>query len=351
MQLDLVIGGVPKRLIEADGAWTLEVSRQVAVDRNVYRAEVRRLSGREAILSYLRQDPQHEHLAHGALELLRLQGDGNPRRYEVVNGEWVPAEFIARYTGPRKPAPRPAPSDRAKLVAVQAECLRLRHLVSDLSLRMAYLENLVLQGKVGAAALPLAPSVAPAASESSAAAVAPEPSAPGNEPRSSPAAAPLPGAAPAPASGLEMPGSTDLIRCLEQLIGSDVSAKESKAHLSEADTVLFVSTLTDPSGAVVAAILMDLRAVVYLGGTLLMIPESDLHPLVAAGAPSEDCLAASSELCGSFSSRIAQVGKNPDLNASPLGPCEGDPLSWVTGAGNKLTLEDNMGGRTTVVLR
>jgi hypothetical protein len=178
MQLDLVIGGMPKRLIEAEGAWTLVVSRQVAVDRNVYRPELRQLAGREAILSYLRQDPQHENLAHGALELLRLQGDGKPRRYEVINGEWVPAEFIAKYAGPRKPAARPAPSDRAKLVSVQAECLRLRHVVSDLSLRVAYLENLILKGQTGGA-LPVATSSGPSPHGDAGASAAASPSASG----------------------------------------------------------------------------------------------------------------------------------------------------------------------------
>lgn len=347
MQLDLVIGGVPKRLIEAEGAWTLEVARQVAVERNVYRPELRKLSGREAILTYLRQDPQHEHLAHGALELLRLQGDGKPRRYEAVNGEWVPAEFLAKYTGPRKPQAQTAPSERAKLVAVQAECLRLRHVVSDLSLRVAYLEKLLTQG---AAALP-APVSAPPRAEISApayepgharASVAPPPSADVEAPRS---------ASIAPGARLDMPSPQDLIRCLEQLIGSDVSAAESKAHLAPNESALYASILSDASGAVVAAILMDLRAVVYLGGTLLMIPESELGPLVTNGAPSEDCLAASSELCGSFSTRIASAGKNPNLEAAPLAPLSGAQLSWANSGSNQLTLQDNMGGRTTIVLR
>jgi hypothetical protein len=270
----------------------------------------------------------------------------------VINGEWVPAEFIAKYAGPRKPAARPAPSDRAKLVSVQAECLRLRHVVSDLSLRVAYLENLILKGQTGGA-LPVATSSGPSPHGDAGASAAASPSASG--PSSAPAAtsptASVP-AAPAPTgTGLEMPGASDLIRCLEQLIGSDVSAKESDSHLSDRDPNLYVSSLSDSSGAVVAAVLMNLPAVVYLGGTLLMIPESELGPLVSSGTPSEDCLAASSELCGSFSSRIAAAGENPDLDATPLAPHDHSDVAWIANASGSLTLQDNLGGRTTIVLR
>lgn len=346
---DLLIGGVPKRLVETDGAWTLEVLRQIAIDRSVYRPELRQIQGPDGILQYLRQDPQYARLAHSASDLLRRRGDDEQKRsYEAVNGEWVPSDFV---TGYRKPLPdrTQATDAKSKLIAVQAECFRLRHLYTALSARIAHLEGLLEQvAEGGPIKIDRTKAVQTGAAVAQRTLDAPEAAVVVSE-TPKPSAATAKDIAP---SGLHMPKAEEFVRCLEQLVGGDLTAKESSKSLEiDGHSHLYGAPLLDPAGQVVGGIAMDVTAVVNLGGTLLMIPESELRPMVAAGDASEDCLAASAELCNSFGNRVADEPANPQLKTEMLVPFDADSLGWMSRAETTLTLLDSAGGMTMIALK
>jgi hypothetical protein len=345
MNADLLFGSTPKRLFEKDGAWILEVQRQVSVDRSVYRPELRSLSGREVILQYLRQDPQHQTLAMAALDLLRGPALEN-RSYEAINGEWVPSAFVNGYGKPR--AARVNGGANLKLLQVQTESLRLQHKVSELTARVVHLENMLQQLLAGvpiaAQRSPVQSSIAdnseaPAASAEAAAEVAPK--APNSTRQRSPKKE---------KTALAMPEVDALVRCLEQLIGSDITAQAAAKPLQvQAGKSLYGAPIQNQRGEVVAAVVLDLKAAVLLGGTLLMIPQAELNQQVKAGTVSEDCLAASAELCNAFASRIGDQVET--LQTEMLGPIDLEKLAWLDSASASVTLEDSVGGKLLVALK
>ncbi len=142
MRGDLLSGGIPKKLVCQEGRWSLEVVRQVAVERNVYRPHIQRLEGDEVILGYLKRSAQFATLAHGALELLS-EGVDERRSYEVVNGEWCQSVLAPSYVDELKRQHRAAAqrSQHVQLLEVRAECVRLRHSNIKLLERMAALEE------------------------------------------------------------------------------------------------------------------------------------------------------------------------------------------------------------------
>src|SRR5690606_454755 len=139
MRGDLLSGGVPKKSNCQNGNWTLEVVRQVAVERNVYRPHVQRLEGTDAILGYLKRSAQFQALADAASGLLAQKGES--RSYDVVNGEWVQSVLAPSYIDELKRQHRVAAqsSQRVRLLEVRAECVRLRHVNAQLLTRVEQL--------------------------------------------------------------------------------------------------------------------------------------------------------------------------------------------------------------------
>src|SRR5690606_5085271 len=128
MRGDLLSGGLPKKLVCRDGRWSLEVVRQVAIERNVYRPHIQRLEGAEVILGYLRRSTQFQALAEKASGLL-AQGETDVRSYEAVNGEWVQSALAPSYIEQLKLQHKAAAqkTHRVQLLEVRAECFRVRH--------------------------------------------------------------------------------------------------------------------------------------------------------------------------------------------------------------------------------
>lgn len=347
MRGDLLSGGIPKRLLAKDGKWSLEIVRQVAVERNVYRPHTQRLDGADVILGYLRRTAQFSALAHGAAELL-----GDPvlesRSYEVVNGEWVMSVLAPSYIDELKRQHRAAAqrSQHVQLLEVRAECVRLRHANAKLSGRMDDLEGqlkqlaaLVEELKAREPVVIHAPLAAPVPEkqlEPVAAQVQEEPA--------DPEAAELP--------KLRLPRAQEFIRCIEQLIGSDVTARESASPLDvTGGGKFYVSQLIDDSDRLVGGIIMDLQATVFLGGTLLMVPEAELNSQVRSRAPSEDSVAASSEVCNALSGSLNNVPDNAHVRTKYLEVLNLAELPWLKKPRVQMTLEDSFGGQVLVVCR
>lgn len=344
MRGDLLSGGIPKRLLARDGRWALEVVRQVAVERNVYRPHTQRLEGAEVILGYLRRTAQFAGLAHGAAELLTNSAEGS-RSYEVVNGEWVQSVLAPSYIDELKRQHRAAAqrSQHVQLLEVRAECVRLRHSntklqgrVDGLEAQLTALSALVEELK---AREPVIIQAAPQVLDKPV-----EPTVQAVDEVVDPEASELP--------RLRLPRAQEFVRCIEQLIGSEVTAKEVQAPLDITDgDRLYVSQLIDDSERIVGAIVMDLQATVFLGGTLLMVPEPELNTQVRTRSPSEDSIAASSEVCNALSGSLNNVPDNVHIRTKYLELLNHAEFAWLKKPRTQMTLEDSFGGSIMVACR
>ncbi len=345
MRGDVLSGGSPKRLQQSNGQWTLEVVRQVAVDSSVYRPHSQLLEGPELILRYLKRNPTHHRLAESALRLLKSQVEDGEATFEAVNGEWLPATSgKADFERTRKSKEIAARrSQYVQLLELRAEHIRLQHahtalLKKVMQLAQAVAENteeidrLKKQGPV----VIQAPVQEVAKPES----LAPE------EPEDM---APLSTDTPT----MLLPEASDLVRCIEQLIGGDATAKESAGtfNITASSRHIFMSTLVDDEDHVVGAVAMDLKATVYLGGTLLMVPDGELIDQVKRQAPSEDSIAASSEVCNSLSGSVNNLPENIHVRTNFLEPLNFAEQSWVAKPRSRVVLEDSFGGHIALLAK
>jgi hypothetical protein len=349
MQGDVLAGGVPKRLTHRSGVWALEVVRQVAVERGVYRPVKQQLEGIDIILRYFGRSPQLKGLAQGAQQLLRAPSGDQNRSFDAVNGEWVPSVLAPSYVDELK---RQQLRDReqtlrVQLLEVRTDQVRLNHAnksllnrVSELEKRLEWLAN---ELEVVRAQRPVVVQAAAPVEQQLKAAVVEAPTSVGAA-----AVAAIPDFPP-----LELPPADDLIRCLEQLIGGDVSAKEVAipAKLPDAKDFQHVVSLLSDANDEIGAIFMDLKATVYLGGTLLMVPEGELTNQVRAKKPSEDSVAASSEVCNAMSGSLNNVSGNQHVRTSFLTLHTTPTVPWLPSARKLLALEDTFGGKLLLVAR
>lgn len=345
MRGDLLSGGIPKRLLARDGRWSLEVVRQVAVERNVYRPHTQRLEGSDVILGYLRRTAQFAALAHGAAELL---GNSTPdsRSYEVVNGEWVQSVLAPSYIDELKRQHRAAAqrSQHVQLLEVRAECVRLRHANAHLTTRVDELQEQFKQLAALVEELKAREPVVIQAPPPVIEAPLPEPVLPSPQEPVDAEAAELP--------KLRLPRAQDFIRCIEQLIGSEVTAKEVHTEFDVASgEKMYISPLIDDSERLVGAIVMDLRSTVFLGGTLLMVPEGELNTQVRTRAPSEDSVAASSEVCNALSGSLNNVPDNAHIRTKYLETLNPADYPWLRKPRVHMLLEDSLGGQVFIACR
>jgi hypothetical protein len=344
MRGDLLSGGIPKKLVCQEGKWSLEVVRQVAVERNVYRPHTQRLEGNDVILGYLKRSSQFAALAHGAVELL-AEGAKERRSYEVVNGEWIQSMLAPSYVDELKRQHRAAAhrSQHIQLLEARAECVRLRHSNAKLLSRMAALEERLstLVGVVEElkAREPVVVQAAPVAALSEPVVAPPPP-----EEDLDPEAAAL--------AKLKLPKALDLVRCIEQLIGANVSAKAVPNDLKvDSGEKLYISALIDDEDRVLGAIVMDIMGAVFMGGTLLMVPEAELNSQVRSRTPSEDSMAASSEVCNALSGSINNVPDNAHVRTKYLEQLKVQDYPWLKKPREQMTLEDTFGGHILVAYR
>jgi hypothetical protein len=152
---------------------------------------------------------------------------------------------------------------------------------------------------------------------------------------------------------IDLPTADDMIRCLEQLIGSDVTATEIPVppRLPEVRDTYFVASMMDDNDMEVGAVFMDLKATVYLGGNLLMVPENELSSQVRSKRPSEDSIAASSEVCNALSGCINNVTGNPHIRTTFLLAQTEETAQWLKSARSIVVLQDSLGGKLLVAAR
>jgi hypothetical protein len=143
----------------------------------------------------------------------------------------------------------------------------------------------------------------------------------------------------------------DLIKCVVLLIGGDVTAKPADPlPVNRTSRDCFAAAILDDRDQTVGMILMDLKATVCLGGTLMMLPKMELEQQLKTMSPGEDSIAASAEICNALTGAI-NGAQDQHVRAGPLEKFEFKAWSWVSQAEDRRDLEDSFGGRTVVFSR
>ena len=96
---------------------------------------------------------------------------------------------------------------------------------------------------------------------------------------------------------------------------------------------------------------MDLRATVFLGGTLMMQPRDQLEQQFAAAKPEQDSIAASAEICNALSGAVNAAQSRYHVRTSGLSAFALDQYDWAPTPAARRDLQDSFGGLTTVLSR
>jgi len=372
----------------------LEVVRHVNIGHDLVRPTTECLSGNRLINSYFKSNPDHEPLARGASKLMQMNTGDGARSYSAVGSEWVSNSIPpGALDGPLDPE-RAERGERGPNVETQIAELSMRvtalvALQEGLLVRLARLEARVLdgagaesggglrrQGESGgargnagwqtraraesAAALErAAPASEPAPARPEPAADAAEPEAPVSP---TPAAATPAALAPAARSGaeplerrarpraeIELPPVAELGKCIALLVGSSISVEGAEALLLTPELGCYAAVIEDESGEQLGLIVMDLRATVFLGGSLMMQPSEQLEQQFAAASPEQDSIAASAEICNALSSAINAVQTRYHVRAGQLQKLDLERHAWIGSAVTRRDLTDSFGGCVSVL--
>ena len=339
---DLLTTTTPARLLCRRGTWILELVKLVPVDRNVFQPRVQRLEGSEAVLQHLKRNADNPALAAAANQLMRGIRPDEDRSFEAVDGDWVPGEPAARRDSARPSGPAPAAHVAGELAELRAELLILRASHERLRERVMSLES-----RSSASCAPTRELIS----------IAPTPSLGlphisevprGAEPfvatlvqgRVPSAAEPKPNQR-AAAGGVKLPTVAAINACLQALIGTAVTVRETlAASFSEAVAGrCWVSRLIDDEGHEVGAIVADLQATTALGGAVLSLGEAEIEAQRAAHTASEDVIAAMSEVANNLSGAINQEPGKTQVHVTPIEPLAIGLLDWAKAPSQALCLE------------
>lgn len=388
-------GGTPRRLTHQAGKWVLEVVRHVNVGHDLIRPTTQRLMGPRAIATYFKNNPDKALLGKATQRLMQSELGAELRSYNVEGGEWIANSSPPPRHGvlDSDRAPPEPPTLETEVAELKAQIVVLTAMQEGLLHRLARLETKLAEGSlvVRPAAYPAArvEQPLPAADEElgdsdseqgeqawdEAGSRGPDPDqlgpgspapgvrgapigevSPGLEASDGPPPQPPPEAPPpeppAPKRQLlELPSVPELAKCISLLVGSDMSVKEGEP-LAVNRTIrdCYAAAVLDDNDQTVGLILMDLRATVYLGGTLMMLPKSELEQQLKAVTPGEDSIAASAEICNALSGAI-NGAQDQHVRVGRLEKFEFKTWSWVTEPADRRDLEDSFGGRTVVFSR
>jgi len=154
---------------------------------------------------------------------------------------------------------------------------------------------------------------------------------------------------------LALPPVREIDQALKILIGdkvgvAEVSSKKGPA-LEDMVSGYFVSRVSDDEGKVVGLLLADLKATIYLGGGLMMVPQSSMAEQVRAGKASEEVVDALSEIFNNVCALINKIKNNTHVRASTAEPFDPTSESWISSPSARRDMEDSYGGRMIMVIR
>jgi hypothetical protein len=383
-------GGSPSRLLCEGGKWILEVVRHVNVGHDLIRPTTERLTGGRLIHSYFTSNPDKEQLARAARELMQTDAGMEPRCFSAVGGRWIASSIPppAGHSIGARPALEATPLE-TRVGELSAQIVLLAAVQEGLLARLARLESKLLEwGHAPPSSRVQPPNIgvdpydadreeelasegpveddrvegsqeldpggdeappddAPAADESGLEEPPPDEELPAD------AEGPPEAAEPPPEERLELrlPHVSDLAKCMELLIGGELTAEEAEAlPVNRTTRDCYAASLMDDTDRAIGLILMDLKATVFLGGTLMMLPRGELEQQLRSFSPGEDSIAASAEICNALSGAI-NGAQAQHVRASALEKFDFRRASWVTDPAERVDIRDSFGGRIVVFSR
>jgi hypothetical protein len=342
---DLLDGGRPKRLVLRQGRWYLEMSRLVSTGDGVFAPKTHRIEGNGAIVEGLRRSKHGKPLAESAARIVARGDTGSDASFDAVDGAWVPSSIAPSYIKQlgRKDVRTPAEA------ALVAELTLLRAAYDGLVVRVARLERMMSDG--------VAPRPTPDRIAETWASASPDRGhehgderahdqsdegdsdpdrgdAAGDHAEPAPAQAEEPAPPPEPEAPkpLRLPGINVVTSLLKQLCGQEVPLKEMKQVPEDwflTPTRYSASWLVDDQGVEVGAMLCDVEAVARLGGTLLMLPQSEIDAQATTESPTEDVISAASEICNNLSGPLNKLPGNMHVRSTSLEKLDDLMPEWL----------------------
>jgi hypothetical protein len=378
-----VQGEQPRYLICQQGEWTLELEVLVPIGHVILRPSRKSVSGADKILFHLSQDPALGELTATARQLLEQPQEAEVERcFEVRGGGWasIPADLRQELAAEEQTVAGEAAThqqDQLRLHDLEQRLAAFGQLdqklstISILEQRVASLEKLARErahqapttSAPAAVALPamedLPPTPHPGDPAATEGGPEPGPAEPGPaEPNVEEPAAQPEAAAALPITVLPEP--EDLEELLQMLLGEEIEvSKEDEGagpSLERAAVTrnLYLSKLIDDDGATVGALVADIPAVVYLGGTMLMVPEASQETMIKTKKVEEEVIDALAEVFNSMCSLINKIEANAHVRSTPASSFrdaeEEDPWLAQPGARTDLILGDSR-GRLIMLLR
>jgi hypothetical protein len=141
-----------------------------------------------------------------------------------------------------------------------------------------------------------------------------------------------------------------LSKCIALLVGNGVVVEAAEPLVIGPELQhCYAALLEDESGEALGLILMDLRATVFLGGSLMMQPAEQLEQQFAASTPEQDSIAASAEICNALSGAINAAQDRYHVRTCALEKLDLGHHPWATEVAARRDLGDSFGGRVAVL--
>ncbi len=353
-------------------AWSLELTRLEPAGNGIFHAISEIIEGPAEIVRVLDQLLARPDLAAHTRDLLARPSEDTRRLYQLSDQRWLPLPDASYMQQPER--------TRRDTAALEASLASLRELrnealargsagghapepdagpqVRELQLRVEQLTATVEKLQTRIQALESEAPGGPPASPPGEMREADHRAAPAPEPFSLPAvdgdseetaeadteaAEPDDGSAP-PLPVL--PALGDLRATSEMLFGDELTIDE--APLENLPTKnAYIATLIDDQGATVGAVVSDVKALVSLGASMLLIPRGTWNELLAA--PSNDVFDAMSEIVNNITPLLNKVDGNVHVRSTPLVPLDLNATSWLRDGQRVVFCESELEGHIAVV--
>jgi hypothetical protein len=153
-----------------------------------------------------------------------------------------------------------------------------------------------------------------------------------------------------PKAELELPPIAELSKCIALLVGNGVNVEAAEPlAVGPGLRDCYAALVEDESGEALGLIVMDLRATVFLGGSLMMQPVEQLEQQFAAASPEPDSIAASAEICNALSGALNAAQDRYHVRTCPLERLDLARHPWLSSVATRRDLGDSFGGRVSVL--
>ncbi len=137
-------------------------------------------------------------------------------------------------------------------------------------------------------------------------------------------------------------------KALATLIGEEMPLREDSASPDVREGVFYMTELLGDDDEVIGAMVADLAATVFQGGTLMMLGPEAIQEMARDKDPSEDVVETMKEVLNVQSRCFNEVKDNPHIRIGEFRLVEPSD-DWLWAPAHRLTFVDSFGGRTLLL--